>query len=575
MLKKIVILPLIISLCFSLLYSSEINEYTKASQYLEQGGEVYFSFTINSKSDISRLSSVVSIDRVLGSQVYAYANKEELQKFLEYDFYYEVLTHPGDLLKNPQMYYGKPGESFEWDKYPIYDEYINMMNQFETDYPELCKIHEIGETHNGRKILVAKVSDHVNDIENEPGFLSASTMHGDETAGYMLMLRMIDYLLTNYGQDARVTRIVDSIEMWINPNINLDGTYSGGNSTVFGARRGNANNIDINRNFPNHIGGAHPDGNVYQKETEACIQFESQHNLVMGADLHGGIECALTPWACQFEKPLDNYWFLLIARQYADLAQANSPTGYFTGSTNGVGNGAEGLYTAEGIRLDWQLHYNHCRGLTIEMSNTKILPENQLNSLWDYNKDALLSFYEQVLNGIRGIVTDSITGEPLAAKVFIENLDKDSNHVYSHLPHGGYYRPIYRGTYEVTFSCKDYYPKTVGSVAVENHEATILDVRLLSSVTGSHNYYTKNNAPPISIISNNRSIKIICKEDTRIKKIALYSLNGRVIKTFTPQLTSYQKSIVLNGLTHVGNGCYIVQVQATKQSYSQRIMFSQ
>lgn len=572
MLKRIIILPIIIGLSFTALNSFNIAEYTKAIEYLEKKGEVYFSFPINSKSEITKLAKIVSIDKVLGSQVYAYANREELQKFLEYDLYYEVLTHPGDLLKNPQMYYGKPGESFEWDKYPTYDEYINMMNQFETDYPELCKIHEIGETHNGRKILVAKVSDHVNDIENEPGFLSASTMHGDETAGYILMLRMIDYLLSNYGQDSRVTRIVDSIEMWINPNINPDGTYSGGNNTVFGARRGNANNIDINRNFPNHIGGAHPDGNVYQKETEACIQFESQHNLVMGADLHGGIECALTPWACQFVKPLDNDWFLLIARQYADLAQANSPTGYFTGSTNGVGNGAEGLYTAEGIRLDWQLHYNHCRGLTIEMSNTKILPENQLNSLWDYNKDALLSFYEQVLNGIRGTVTDSITGEPLAAKVFIENLDKDSNHVYSHLPHGGYYRPIYKGTHEVTFSCDGYISKTYRNITVGNNEATILNARLWDGSTGIGIPYMTQK-PVISIVPFSKGIKIKCNNAGSIKKVALYDLNGKLIRSLIPQLSSHQKSIEFNGLTHVSNGCYIVEVKTPGQTYSQHIMF--
>jgi carboxypeptidase D len=41
-----------------------------------------------------------------------------------------------------------------------------------------------------------------NTDEYEPEFMYTSTMHGDETVGYVLMLRLIDYLLTNYGNQS-------------------------------------------------------------------------------------------------------------------------------------------------------------------------------------------------------------------------------------------------------------------------------------------------------------------------------------------------------------------------------------
>ncbi len=572
MIKRIIILPIIVCLSFISLHSFDITEYTKAREYLEQWGEVCFSFPINSKSDLTGLTNIVSIDKVLGTKVYAYANKEEFREFLEYGLYYEVLTPPGELLKNPKMYHGNPGESFEWDRYPTFDAYIEMMHKFEADYPELCNIDTIGESVEGRVLLVAKVTDNVNENEKEPKFINGSSIHGNETTGYIVTLRMIDYLLSNYGQDSRVTRIVDSIETWINPLMNPDGTYRGGNSSVSSATRYNSNGIDLNRDYPSPEGGTDHNKSRIEVETEQYIAFESEQGFVMGADMHGGIECALTPWGYTRTKPWDNDWFLMIARQYRDLAQEYGQSGYFTSCVDGVGNGASDLYEASGILVDWQLYFNHCRGFTIEMSSDKLLPEDELNNLWDYNKESLLTFYEQVLNGIRGTVTDSLTNEPLAAKVFVEDHDRDSSHVYSTLPHGDYYRPIYRGTYEVTFSCDGYLSKTYKNITVENDEATILDAMLWDGSTGTGIPYMTQK-PAVSIIPFGKDIQIKCNNAGSINTVALYDLNGKLIRSVTPQLSSHQKTIEFNGMTHVGNGCYIVEVQTKKQLYSQRIMF--
>ncbi len=123
------------------------------------------------------------------------------------------------------------------------------MEQFAGEYHELCTVIEIGENVKGRKLLVAKISDNVETDENEPEFFNTGTIHGDETAGYILLLRMTEYLLDNYGKDDRVTRIVDSIEMFISPLCNPDGTFQNDNSTVQGARRTNASGVDLNRNY--------------------------------------------------------------------------------------------------------------------------------------------------------------------------------------------------------------------------------------------------------------------------------------------------------------------------------------
>lgn len=62
-------------------------------------------------------------------------------------------------------------------------------------------------------------------------------MHGDEVTGYVLMLHLIDYLLQNYNTNNRIHKIVDSLEIHINPLANPDGTYASSNNTVSGATR--------------------------------------------------------------------------------------------------------------------------------------------------------------------------------------------------------------------------------------------------------------------------------------------------------------------------------------------------
>ena len=64
------------------------------------------------------------------------------------------------------------------------------------------------------------------------------------------------------------------------------------------------------------------------------------------------------------------------------------------------------------IFQDFNYIYSNCFELTIELSCCKYPPKEKLQTQWNYNKEALLSFLEVVQTGVRGIVTDE-KGEPL------------------------------------------------------------------------------------------------------------------------------------------------------------------
>ena len=163
-------------------------------------------------------------------------------------------------------------------------------------------------------------------------------MHGDELAGYVLSLRLIDYILNGYTNDSRLTDLVDNIDIWINPLANPDGAYFGGNQSVNSATRYNANWVDLNRNYPDPEDGPHPDGNPYQQETNIFIGLADTVDFTISANMHGGVEVCNYPWDTWNNSTADDSWWQYVCQEYADECQANGSNGYFNYLNDGITN---------------------------------------------------------------------------------------------------------------------------------------------------------------------------------------------------------------------------------------------
>lgn len=482
--KKLILVSLVllsIIPCFSL--AQDIStEKQKAQEYLMSKGEVYFTFDVFDKARINELSNIISIDNVQGHTVFAYANKNEFIRFLEYLIPFKVLQHPGDVDFDLKMFDGiQDGNIMEWDAYPTYDAYIAMMNQFAATYPNLCRIVNAGTSIQGRQILFAVISDNVSTPEAEPKFMYTSSMHGDEVTGYVLMLRLIDYLLSNYTTNQSVARLINGVEIWINPLANPDGTYHGGNNTVNGATRYNANSYDLNRNFP---GVDSPNSQPIQQETQLFMNIATQNYFRLSCNFHGGAEVVNYPWDCWSRLTADNSWWVRLSRKYADTVHVYCAAGYMNDLDNGITNGYAWYYV-KGGRQDYMIYYRHGREATIELSATKILAPAQLPAFWNYNYRSFLGYIEQSLYGVNGTVTDSVTDLPLKAKVTAVGFDIDSSEVYSDSLFGKYYRMAIQGNYNLMFTCPGYYSKTVSAVVVKNDSLTTLNVQLKPIINGT------------------------------------------------------------------------------------------
>ena len=513
--RKLFILTFFLSLFFHL-SSQDCDLYS----LMRDRNEFYFEF----KTDLHKLteiSKIVSVDKVSEDNVVAYANNDEYEKFLTLGIPTTLLVPPS-MSESHKMYDGKNRDEYEWNEYPTYEMYEAMMMEYAESYPGKCSLIELGTLESGRKLLIIRINNDV--ISAKPKVLLTSTIHGDETTGFVMMLRLIDELLTKEGLP-EVDGIRNNIDLFICPNANPDGTYRNGNNTVTGATRANAFGIDMNRNYPDCIDGMHPDDNDYALETELFMRLSDEYQFTMSANYHGGAEVVNYPWDNNTTRHVDELWWRTISRQYADLAHEKNPD-YMTDRDNGVTNGAD-WYMINGSRQDYMNYYQQCREVTIECSSTKCPPASDLPLYWEYNRNSIYAFLNQVLFGIHGFVKDAETQEPLSATIRILNHDCAYSIVESQLPYGDFYRPINSGTYTVEISSEGYVSKQE-TVVVRDGEKVLMDVRLDRLANSLEDCVEGD----IEIVTNLSENVIFIKTNSPFRKIKweLINVHGQVVR---------------------------------------------
>ena len=550
--RKSFILTFFLSLFFHL-SSQDCDLYS----LMRDRNEFYFEF----KADLHKLteiSKIISIDKVSEDNVVAYANNDEYEKFLTLGIPTTLLVPPS-MSESHKMYDGKNRDEYEWNEYPTYEMYETMLREYAESYSEKCSLVELGALESGRKLLIIRINDNVDAAK--PKVLLTSTIHGDETTGYIMMLRLIDELLTKEGLP-EVDRIRNNVDLFICPNANPDGTYRNGNNTVTGATRANAFGVDMNRNYPDCVDGMHPDDKGYALETELFMRLADEHQFTMSANYHGGAEVVNYPWDNNTTRHADELWWRTISRQYADLAHEKNPD-YMTDRNNGVTNGAD-WYMINGSRQDYMNYYQQCREVTIECSSTKCPPASDLPLYWEYNRNSIFAFLGQVLLGIHGTVKDAETQMPLNATIRILNHDYDYSMVESQQPHGDFYRPINAGTYTVEISSEGYVSKQE-TVVVRDGEKVLMDVRL-DRLANSLEDCVEGDIEIVTNLSEN-VIFIRTKKSFQKIKWELINVQGCVVK----------KSVGVGECTMVkmndlGAGVYFLNVVANDKQMGKKIV---
>lgn len=528
-----------------------------AEKRLAERGEIILEFNHPGNNTLGRLSKFLSVDKVTPDKIIAYANKAGFQKFLDFSLEYKIVDPP--VLEKNKFYAEKGIAGYDFTTYPTYQQYDSLMQDFAHSFPDLCRLDTIGYSAGGKLLLGMKISDHVLLDEPEPECMLSSTIHGDEPGGYVLMLRLINYLLTNYGTDSLSTNLIDSLEIWINPLANPDGTYASGDSTVSGSTRFNKNAIDLNRNFPDPAAGAHPDGNEYQPETTAMMNFLNSRKFSISANFHAGAEVVNYPWDTWSRLHPDDDWLQFISREYADTVHVHS-SGYMDGFNNGITNGYA-WYSITGGRQDYVTYFLQGRETTIELDNNKITSESALEILWQYNYRSLLNYIGESNFGIHGFITDSLTNAPVRAEIFIQGHDFDSSQVFSESETGYFVRLIKEGTYDLEVQAPGYETRIIHNIGVADRQQTRLDIKLKPGGTfipgtfesGSMNLYPNP-------VFNQLAIRFHLDHSRRLRGTLINSGGSRCKTVFQKRFVPGWNEEVLY-LNDLPDGVYVLLIE--------------
>lgn len=374
------------------------------------------------------------------------------------------------------------------------------MKQVHEQCPNITRIYSIGKSYQGLKLYVMEMSDQPGEHElGEPEVRYVAGMHGNEALGRELLLLLMQFLCHEFLRgNPRVTRLLTEMRIHLLPSMNPDGyeiAYHRGSELVGWAEgRWNNQSIDLNHNFADlntPLWEAQDDGKVphivpnhhlplptyytlpnatVAPETRAVIKWMKRIPFVLSANLHGGelvvsypFDMTRTPWAARELTPTpDDAVFRWLSTVYAgsNLAMQDTsrrPCHSQDFSVHGnIINGAD-WHTVPGSMNDFSYLHTNCFEVTVELSCDKFPHENELPQEWENNKDALLTYLEQVRMGIAGVVRDKDTELGIAdAVIAVDGINHDVTTAWG----GDYWRLLTPGDYMVTASAEGYHSVT-------------------------------------------------------------------------------------------------------------------
>ncbi|XP_048826777.1 carboxypeptidase Z-like isoform X1 [Brienomyrus brachyistius] len=376
---------------------------------------------------------------------------------------------------------------------------VNMLKKTASRCSHISRTYSIGRSLEGKDLLVIEFSENPGGHDLlEPEVKYIGNMHGNEVLGRELLIYLAQYLCSEYllGNE-RIQTLINTTRIHILPSMNPDGyelaaaevedsndpeNQEGPRYDGWTSGRTNAQNIDLNRNFPdltsiaysrrrnrryrsNHI--PIPDSYWFGKvapETYAVMKWIRTVPFVISASFHSGDLVVTYPFDLSrhpsegkmFSPTPDEQVFKQLARTYADahadMADKNTDRcGGTFASNGGIINGAQ-WYSFPGGMSDFNYLHTNCLEITVELGCDKFPAEEELYNEWKRNKEALLSFMESVHRGIKGIVKDQKGKGIKGARVSVRGIRRD----ITTAEEGDYWRLLAPGVHIVSAHAPGY-----------------------------------------------------------------------------------------------------------------------
>lgn len=185
-------------------------------------------------------------------------------------------------------------------QYTSYQQTITFLEDAVGRHPHLIRVQSIGDTWEGRPIMLVTLSLDVEYADKKPAMLYTGTIHAREWIGNELAIKFIEYVLDNYKINPQLAQTLTRNTLYMVPCLNPDGfEYSRTHFSFWRKnRRDNGDGtygVDLNRNFAVRFKrGGDTSLNTYsgphafsEPETNAISVFVLAHdNITIALDYH-------------------------------------------------------------------------------------------------------------------------------------------------------------------------------------------------------------------------------------------------------------------------------------------------
>jgi hypothetical protein len=372
--------------------------------------------------------------------------------------------------------------------------YLNPSDMFEImiqasyDHSDIVTGEMLGKSYEGRPITALKISDNPRKDESatEPSVCFQGGIHAREPLSWEAAAEIITYLTGKYATDGQVKKWVDETEIWIVPCLNPDGVRYAIEGYDRWRKNRHGPGIDVNRNWhfmwDDSTGGSTSSGDLTYRgpypdseaETQAMLAFNWRERFVFEISYHTYMT--------------NGHIYHPYGRSDAAKAEPGLISSISASCCAAAGIDSDGYAPGAGGEIDTEFYEFGTICFAVELGGGTFWPTystgigvvEDSRGAWQYLLDRAAG------DMLYGTITDSATGDPLAARFHIDGITMTPNgdvadcftffgeKRYSK-PNGTYWKPLASGSYTFTFT-KEGYKEKVETINVSGR--TRLNVSL-------------------------------------------------------------------------------------------------
>lgn len=292
------------------------------------------------------------------------------------------------------------------NQYRSYQESLETLYNLQKENPNLIEIIKIGETYEKRDIVLAKISQNVEDADSKPAMLYTGSIHAREWIGNELALDFMDYVAQHQHIDPVLEKSLNEATIYMVPCLNPDGYEYSRKHFSFWRKNRRPNHdgtigVDLNRNFSigfkkesntssNVYGGEYP---FSEAETSAIKKFVDAHsNITMAFDYHSQGNVFFPAHKFKHEAEIDGTDMNVLC------ANMNDEIKKVTGRKYGIHRGKPPAQLISGSGREY--YYSKGMIATVVEVGTKNIPDymKSMSSSIKENIPALKMAFSEVVN---------------------------------------------------------------------------------------------------------------------------------------------------------------------------------